>query len=102
MEPVPLPGHHAARSEQIVGALLDLARAEHGIRTTSAVDLADFARDAIAITSAEALRRGVSVVSRLDTAPVTGDPTLLRQLATNLGLTLVIGLPLGTKTPGSQ
>jgi two-component system, OmpR family, sensor histidine kinase VanS len=73
-----------ARSERIVGALLDLARADHGLGTTAIVDLAGFARDAIAITSAEAVERGVSVVSRLDTALVAGDPTLLRQLATNL------------------
>ncbi|MFI7708153.1 sensor histidine kinase [Nonomuraea sp. NPDC049480] len=73
-----------ARSEQIVNALLDLARAEHGIIAASTVDLAGFARDAVAVTSGEASHRDVSVVSRLDPVPVTGDPTLLRQLVTNL------------------
>ncbi|WP_162795812.1 hypothetical protein [Nonomuraea lactucae] len=37
-----------------------------------------FACDAIEVTSKEAARRGVSVVSRLDPALVAGDPTLLR------------------------
>ncbi|MGW0589130.1 sensor histidine kinase [Streptosporangium sp. NPDC002607] len=73
-----------ARSERIVGALLDLARADHGVSAVVTADLADFARDAIAVTSGEADRRGVAVVSRLEAAPVIGDPTLLRQLAVNL------------------
>ncbi|MEV0404724.1 HAMP domain-containing sensor histidine kinase [Actinoallomurus sp. NPDC050550] len=72
------------RSEQIVGALLDLARAERGIGSPRTVDLADFVRDAIAMTLDEASRRDVSVLSRLDNALVIGDPILLRQLATNL------------------
>jgi two-component system sensor histidine kinase VanS len=72
------------RSEQIVCALLDLARAENGISTTATVDLAEIAREAIAVTSGEAVHRGVQVAPRLETAFVSGDPILLRQLATNL------------------
>ncbi|RVX46413.1 signal transduction histidine kinase [Nonomuraea polychroma] len=72
------------RSERIVTALLDLARAENGVAATAPADLAGFARDAIAITAREAAERGVSVTARLDTVLVDGDPTLLRQLAVNL------------------
>jgi len=72
------------RSEQTIDALLEMARAEHGIRTTSAVDLADLARYAIMITAPEASKREISVAARLDEAPVTGDPVLLDQLTVNL------------------
>ena len=68
------------QSEQLVDALLELARAEHGVVTASRVDLALIVENALQDTRCEDL--AVEVAS--EPAPLDGDPALLELLAVNL------------------
>jgi signal transduction histidine kinase len=76
------------RANGLVEALLVLARSEaqSGRRLVRKVetDLADGAAAALAATAKEAKRLSLQVTSRLDPAPVVGDPSLLERLAGNL------------------
>ncbi|MGW3984184.1 sensor histidine kinase [Streptomyces mirabilis] len=72
------------RIEQLLGALLTLARGESDTRTFGPADLSDLARDALAEVLAEADDTGVTVNAQLGSAPLTGDAVLLAQLVTNL------------------
>jgi two-component system sensor histidine kinase VanS len=66
-------------------ALLELARAGRGgALETEAVDLAPIVQSAVDDTRADAAARGIRVTPHLAPAWVTGNPVLLRQLATNL------------------
>ncbi|MDP2313321.1 MAG: ATP-binding protein [Pseudomonadota bacterium] len=72
----------AERIRQITGSLLRFARKSTGERR--AVDLADVARDAIALARLEARARGIDVKGSLRPAPVRADPHALEQVAYNL------------------
>ncbi|MFI6530800.1 sensor histidine kinase [Nonomuraea sp. NPDC050547] len=68
------------RSIDITNALLTLTRAEHGLTAAQPVDLARLLAEAVA-----GLDHGDRTVSAsLSPAVIHGDPTLLRQLVTNL------------------
>ncbi|MGW1077079.1 sensor histidine kinase [Streptomyces sp. NPDC002537] len=72
------------RSENLLASLLALARGESGLVTARPTDLADTARTALADLRTEITERDIHVRTRLNPAPVTGDPALLAQLALNL------------------
>ncbi|MBF6053114.1 HAMP domain-containing protein [Streptomyces eurocidicus] len=72
------------RSENLLAALLTLARGESGLATARPTDLADTARTALADLRTEITERDIHVRTQLNPAPVTGDPALLAQLALNL------------------
>lgn len=68
------------RHERLIDGLLMLADSEHEVTEQTSVDLADVAEYVL-----EALPAGgPAVTSRLDPAPVTGDPVLLERLVQNL------------------
>jgi two-component system sensor histidine kinase VanS len=72
------------RSEEIVDALLDLARAENGRVTRTVVDCAEVAWLALDEAAAEADLRTVAVRTEIEPATVTGDAALLGRLVGNL------------------
>lgn len=73
-----------ANSEQLIDALLDLARSEPGLLRGEAIDLAALATEALADAGPAIAARGLRVDSRLDAAPCGGDRRLLARLASNL------------------
>ncbi len=72
----------AERIRQITGSLLRFARASTGDRRP--VDLADVARDAVALVRIEARKRNVAVDTALQPLPAHADPHALEQVAYNL------------------
>ncbi|TXS80550.1 HAMP domain-containing sensor histidine kinase [Streptomyces sp. sk2.1] len=73
-----------ARTEQLIAALLTLARGEAEAPVPQPADLADAARDALADLADEARTAGIRIAGTPEPAPVAGDPALLRQIALNL------------------
>ncbi|MDP2307052.1 MAG: ATP-binding protein [Pseudomonadota bacterium] len=72
----------AERIRQITGSLLRFARSSTGER--HAIDLADVARDAIALARLEARARNIDLLDTLAAAPVHADPQALEQVVYNL------------------
>jgi signal transduction histidine kinase len=72
------------RQEQLIDALLTLARSQRGLDRREAVDLAGIITDTLTERESEAAMRGLAVTASVTAAPVAGDPRLLRQLAGNL------------------
>jgi signal transduction histidine kinase len=68
------------RAERLIDALLVLARNEQARALVDPLDLATVAEDALEGRIAD----GVTTITRLDEAPVTGDAVLLERLVTNL------------------
>ncbi|MCP2343544.1 sensor histidine kinase [Actinomadura rupiterrae] len=73
-----------AQQEQLVLALLTLARGQAGISRREPFDLAPLARDVVLNRSEEAQRLGVTVRTDLAAAPVAGDARLTERMITNL------------------
>ncbi|MGW3957372.1 sensor histidine kinase [Streptomyces sp. NPDC004752] len=72
-------------AEQLINALLLLARSDRGPDETESVDLAEAARLVTAELAPQAAQSGVHIDLDADTRPVVpGDPVLLRHLLTNL------------------
>lgn len=72
-------------AEQLVNALLLLARSDRGPEQTESVDLTTTARLVTAELATQAVENGVHIDLRADTPLVVhGDPVLLRHLLTNL------------------
>ena len=71
-------------SSEIVESLLHLHSITQAPLTKAPVDLSAVAREAVQKTRAEASTLAVSIIIEDDTAPVQGDPVLLRQLVLNL------------------
>ncbi|MFE2886972.1 sensor histidine kinase [Streptomyces sp. NPDC059272] len=72
-------------AEQLINALLLLARSDRGPDATESVDLAEAARLVTAELSPQAARNGVHLDLSADARPVVpGDPVLLRHLLVNL------------------
>jgi signal transduction histidine kinase len=69
------------RSEELIDALLTLARSDRGAAAREPVDLAAIAEDALELSRA---RPDVSVEAVLADAPASGDRLLLERLAGNL------------------
>lgn len=72
------------RSQDLVEALLQLARIEARGRVDGRVDLADIVGEAMDAVHAEAASAGVTVTMAGDPSVVNGDPVLLTQLMMNL------------------
>ena len=72
------------RQERLIDGLLTLASSQQRIDNPTAVDLADVARHLTAEARGAAHRAGVDLRTRLQPAPVEGDPVLLERLAQNL------------------
>jgi len=81
-----LAGIRAAvdKSEELIEALLTLARSDRGLEHTETVDLPTAVEDAIDLHSPAATTRNVRIRSDLGPAKVTGDRILLERLASNL------------------
>jgi signal transduction histidine kinase len=72
------------RQERLIDGLLTLASSQQRIDNPTAVDLADVARHLTTEARDAAHRAGVDLRTRLQPAPVEGDPVLLERLAHNL------------------
>ena len=86
-QPVPLlSGIRAAvdKSENLIEALLTLARSDRGLEHTETVDLPTAVEDAIDRHGPAAAARRVAIRGDLEPAQVTGDRVLLERLASNL------------------
>ena len=83
--------------EQLIEALLTLARSQRGLDHREPFDLAAITRDALRTCQQRATTRGLTVNTSITTAPVLGDERLLQRLATNL-----IGNAIRYNTPGGQ
>jgi signal transduction histidine kinase len=70
--------------EQLIEALLTLARGQAGIDRHEFFDLGSVTDDVVQSLEADAGRRGVALNSTLGSAPVTGNPRLVVRLVTNL------------------
>ncbi|MGA7703745.1 MAG: ATP-binding protein [Solirubrobacteraceae bacterium] len=70
--------------EQVIDALLSLARGEHGLKRRQSVDLAGLAGNVLEERAGEIERRGLRLNTALDPARVQGDPQLLERLVANL------------------
>jgi signal transduction histidine kinase len=70
------------QQQQMIEALLTLARSQGGTDTGDAVDLADLAQDAITLRAQRL--EDITLAADLHPAPLTGDPALLERLVTNL------------------
>ena len=72
------------RSEELIEALLTLARSDRGLGPTEVVDLPTAVEDAIEQASQAAAARQVQITTSLQPAQVTGDRVLIERLASNL------------------
>jgi signal transduction histidine kinase len=72
------------RQQRLIEGLLALASSEHGATETVPADLADLTRECLTGTAAEINAGGLDLDTRLDPAPLSGDPVLLDLLVTNL------------------
>jgi len=81
-----LAGVRAAvdRSEELIEALLTLARSDRGLGETEVVDLPTAVEDAIDQASRAATAKQVKIGTSLQPAQVTGDRVLIERLASNL------------------
>jgi signal transduction histidine kinase len=70
------------QQQQMIEALLTLARSQGGTDVDSPVDLSELAQDAIALR--ERRLGAITLASDLHPAPFTGDPALLERLVANL------------------
>ncbi len=70
------------QQQQMIEALLTLARSQGGTDVDAPVNLADLAQDAI--TLREPRLDGITVAADLHPAPLNGDPALLERLVANL------------------
>ena len=73
-----------AEQEQLIDALLTLARGQTGLDTRQPIDLAELTSDVLVTRRTEAQRRGLRLHEALTKAPTTGDPRLLERLVANL------------------
>ena len=73
-----------ARSERLTEGLLTLASSDRGLERREPVDLGELARSAGADLGPQLSAADLSVESRFDAAPVSGDPVLLGRMISNL------------------
>jgi signal transduction histidine kinase len=73
-----------AEQEQLIEALLTLARGQAGLGTREPFDLAEVAGQVLRARRPEAEMRGLDVHVALAAAPAAGDPRLAERLAANL------------------
>ena len=73
-----------AEQEQLIEALLTLARGQAGLSTREPFDLAELAGQVLRARRPEAELRGLDMHAALSAAPAAGDPRLAERLAANL------------------
>jgi signal transduction histidine kinase len=73
-----------AQQEQLIEALLTLARGQAGVDRNEPFDLATLAERVVASRRAEAQYRDIAVYVDVEPAPGSGDPRLVERLVTNL------------------
>jgi len=74
----------AQRQEELIAALLSLARGQHGLDCQDAVDLAPIAHAVLRAESPQAEQRSLHITTEIEPAVVSGEPGLLEQLIRNL------------------
>ena len=72
------------QQEQLIEALLTLARSQRGLDHRDPHDLATITTSALQALQPAAAARGLAVSTSISTAPVPGDERLLQRLVTNL------------------
>ena len=72
------------QQEQLIEALLTLARSQRGLDHREPLDLAAVTTSALQALQPAAAARGLTVSTSISTAPVPGDERLLQRLVTNL------------------
>jgi signal transduction histidine kinase len=72
------------QQEQLIEALLTLARSQRGLDRREPLDLAAITRDTLHAREPGAADRGLAISASITTAPVLGDARLLQRLAANL------------------
>ncbi len=72
------------QQEQLIEALLTLARSQRGLDRREPLDLAAITTSALQALQPAAAARGLAVSTSISTAPVPGDERLLQRLVTNL------------------
>ena len=72
------------QQEQLIEALLTLARSQRGLDHRELTDLAAIFDDVLCARGSDAARHELTISSSLTAAPVLGDTRLLRRLAANL------------------
>jgi len=70
--------------EDLIDALLLLARSQRGLERREQVDLASVVADVLAAHESDAQARGLQLERSLSPASLAGDPLLTKQLVTNL------------------
>jgi signal transduction histidine kinase len=83
--------------EDLIDALLLLARSQRGLERREQIDLAGVVADVLAAHESDAQARGLQLERSLSPASLAGDPLLTRQLATNL-----VENALRHNTPGGR
>jgi signal transduction histidine kinase len=73
-----------AQQQQLIDALLTLARGQAGLGKQEPFDLADLARQVLAARQSEAQDRNLTLHAALGPAPAAGSPRLAERLAANL------------------
>jgi signal transduction histidine kinase len=73
-----------AQQQQLIDALLTLARGQAGLGKPEPFDLAAVTRQVLAARQTDAQTRNVALHAALDPAPAAGSPRLAEQLAANL------------------
>jgi signal transduction histidine kinase len=72
------------QQEQLIEALLTLARGQRGLDRREPIDLAALAGEAVQARRAVAELRGLTITTSLGPAPALGDPQLTERLVANL------------------
>jgi signal transduction histidine kinase len=72
------------QQEQLIAALLTLARSQRGLDRREGADLATITRNVLRACEPDAVERGVAVSASIGEAPVLGDARLLERMAANL------------------
>jgi signal transduction histidine kinase len=72
------------QQEQLIEALLTLARSQRGLDHRETLDLADIAAGVLQAREPEAARRGLATGASITATPVHGDARLLERLVANL------------------
>jgi len=72
------------QQEQLIEALLTLARSQRGLDRREPADLAAITGNVLRAREPDAAKRGVAVSASIGEAPVLGDPRLLERMAANL------------------
>jgi signal transduction histidine kinase len=70
--------------EDLIDALLLLARSQRGLEQREQVDLAAVVADVLSAQESQAAARGLRLERLLSPASLSGDPTLVKRLVTNL------------------